>query len=232
MKMDEAAARSAHLRLDPPRSPVQTHRLPQPGAKPATGQSNSKPEEQRNIIVWSASSQWEPGNQASSQRLPILPENGCNVKYFRIFSEIFSPPPPPRSRTKTIPIRRKSAMCPGSHILIRAASIVGQPCSNRKNPWAHFQPRDFHARRRWAGRTGRQREAPGAWVARGRREQAWQRHRSDRTGPGGPQVRPTRPSAAPATSPNSKRIWISAKRCAWPVTVFESNPALRSNAWM
>jgi hypothetical protein len=172
-----------------------------------------------------------PEIRPAASACPFFRKMAAMSNIFGYFLKFFRPPPP-RSRTKTIPIRRKSAMCPGSHILIRAASIVGQPCSNRENPWAHFQPRDFHARRRWAGRTGRQREAPGAWVARGRREQAWQRHRSDRTGPGGPQVRPTRPSAAPATSPNSKRIWISAKRCAWPVTVFESNPALRSNAWM
>jgi hypothetical protein len=85
MKNDKAARR----RLDPLQALARNHRPTQPGAKPATGQSNPKPEEQRNIIAWSANGEGEPKNQPGSRPQRESPRNSPNVKYFRIFSEIF-----------------------------------------------------------------------------------------------------------------------------------------------
>jgi hypothetical protein len=69
-----------------------------------------------------------------------------------------------------------------------APAAVSTPArvSRRQNP-CHFEPPSellpCHAPRLWGGRVGRHREAPGPWVARGRREQPGLAHH-DATSPG------------------------------------------------
>jgi hypothetical protein len=75
---------------------------------------------------------------------------------------------------------------------------------------AHFSLPPVHAPGLWGGRVGRHRAAPGTWVARERRQRG--RPGPEGTGPGGPQVRPTRPDSATAARPG-RRAWpISASR--------------------
>jgi hypothetical protein len=121
-----------------------------------------------------------------------------------------------RSRMRPGPARRptgpphKAGQCPGYQLWPgHQAPFVGQPAF------------DSHAPSLWGGRAGRHRAAPGAWKARarhlragcrlparlahapaGRRRSrvAWAEAGCGRARPGGPQVRPTRPGSAPATS--------------------------------